>query len=97
VSSQDKVFIGGFLNILRPKDIALGKAVFYNLLSERFRRFVALLKDQNINNLPPHELKKFDLRIPTDLDAFNTLAQSKEAELQAFATQTEGLRTRTNT
>lgn len=71
-------FIGGFLNILRVNDDRLSKVIFYNLLSKRFRGFIVQLRDQNINNLSPNQLRRFTIKIPNDLEAF--IKKYKELE-----------------
>ncbi len=85
--------VGAFLNILRCDDEDLARAILYNLLSKRFRRFVIGLKDQNINNLPPHELKRFSLRVPRDVSAFSEDAKKREEELRTIIEHQRQLRT----
>lgn len=74
--------IGGFLSIIRAKDEFLAKALFYRLLSYKFRKFVASLRDQNINNMNLTELKNFSLTLPKDLELFYNQALLKEKELE---------------
>lgn len=71
-------YIGGFLSIIRPVDRYIAKAIFYNLLSKRFRAFIVQLRDQNINNLSPNQLRNFTIKIPKEIDKFNQVCKTKE-------------------
>jgi hypothetical protein len=84
--------VGGFLMILRFKDKAMAKAVFYRLLSRKFREYVAGLKGQNINNLDLEAIRRANLMIPTDREAFRVLIEAKEAELEAMKAQISKLK-----
>lgn len=87
--SQERVSaaIGGFLMILRCANEHLAKAILYRLLSAEFRRFVAGLKDQNINNLGEKDLNKFRWMLPKNLKAFADQAKRKEEELMRLREQ----------
>ena len=74
--------VGGFLGIFRFSDSELAKAVFYRLLSEKFRAFVAGLKGQNINNLDIDKIDDFGLTVPRDLNKFVKDALRREKELE---------------
>ncbi len=63
-------YIGGYLAILRPQNAIASRVLLYNLLSQRFRRMILGLRDQNINNLSANLLKSFPLKVPTDLERF---------------------------
>lgn len=78
-SNLEDEYIGGFLSIIRPIEIAISKTIFYNLQSKRFRSFIVQLKDQNINNLTPSQLKTFNIRIPKRVEDFNVLCRTKES------------------
>ncbi|MYK21496.1 N-6 DNA methylase [Candidatus Poribacteria bacterium] len=78
----DNHVVGGFLGIFRFRDRDLAKAVFYRLLSEKFRAFVAGLKGQNINNLDIDKIDDFGLTVPRDLDKFVKDALDREKELE---------------
>jgi type I restriction enzyme M protein len=73
-----KGYVGGFLSIIRSKNKMLTKAIYYNLLSLRFREFILSLRDQNINTLPPKQLRKFIVKVPINLEAFYEHAIEKE-------------------
>ncbi|MCZ2737561.1 N-6 DNA methylase [Bacillus safensis] len=74
-----KGYVGGFLSIIRSKENKmLTKAIFYNLLSLRFREFILSLRDQNINTLPPNQLRKFVVKVPIKLEEFYQQAIEKE-------------------
>ncbi len=74
--------VGGFLSIIRCKDEKLAKALFYRFLSFSFRKHIATLRGQNINNLDLDKIKNFDLYLPTDLEKFHKEITKKETELQ---------------
>ena len=74
--------VGGFLGIFRFRDSDLAKAVFYRLLSEKFRAFVAGLKGQNINNLDVDKIDDFGLTVPRNLREFVKDALDREKELE---------------
>lgn len=73
--------IGGFLSIIRVKDQKLAKAIFYRLSSLAFRKHVASLRGQNINNLDLDKLKTFKFTVPKNLDKFYKTAIQKEKDL----------------
>lgn len=73
--------IGGFLSIIRCNNVELSKAIFYRLLSLKFRKYISTLRGQNINNLDFDKLKSFKFEIPKDLNEFNKFAIGKEKEL----------------
>ena len=77
----DNHVVGGFLGIFRFRDSDLAKAVFYRLLSEKFRAFVAGLKGQNINNLDIDKIDDFGLTVPRNLKEFVKDALDREKEL----------------
>lgn len=83
--------IGGFLSIIRAQDEKVGKAIYYRLLSYSFRKFVASLKDQNINNLNAGELNRFKFRLPKDLNKFFKTANEKEKALKEIEKQRKKL------
>ncbi len=70
VDKDTNYMIGGFLGIIRCKNKKLAKAIYYRLLSKRFREYVFSKKGQNINNLSSSDLIKISLDIPKDIDAF---------------------------
>ena len=70
VNKDTNFMIGGFLGIIRCKDKKLAKAIYYRLLSKRFREYVFSKKGQNINNLSSTDLVKISLDIPKDINAF---------------------------
>ena len=78
----DGYVVGGFLGIFRLRDSDLAKAVFYRLLSEKFRAFVAGLKGQNINNLDIDKIDDFGLTVPRNLKEFVKDALDREKELE---------------
>ncbi|MCY3721488.1 MAG: hypothetical protein OXG97_04650 [Candidatus Poribacteria bacterium] len=78
----DSYVVGGFLGIFRFRDSTLAKAVFYRLLSKKFRAFVAGLKGQNINNLDIDKIDDFGLTVPRPLDEFVKDALKREKELE---------------
>ena len=78
----DNYVVGGFLGIFRFRDSDLAKAVFYRLLSEKFRAFVAGLKGQNINNLDVDKIDDFGLTVPRNLREFVKDASDREKELE---------------
>lgn len=79
VTERMDAAIGGFLFIIRCKDISLVKAILYRMWSLAFRQFVAGLKDQNINNLTTKNLLKFAWKLPKDRAKFLQAAKIKEA------------------
>lgn len=76
--------VGGFLSILRPENEMLGKALFYRLLSSKFRQFVGSLRDQNINNMSGPDLASFPMTLPSDLNGFLQIMLEKERQLGAI-------------
>jgi hypothetical protein len=74
--------VGGFLFVIRCKKKELAKAIFYRLLSLPFRQFVVGFKDQNINNLSPGGLARFNWSLPKDLKGFLATATQKEKHWQ---------------
>ncbi len=78
----DNYAVGGFLGIFRFRDKYLAKAVFYRLLSKKFRGFVAGLRGQNINNLDIDKLNDCGLTVPKDLKNFTKDALSREKKLE---------------
>lgn len=72
----DNEYIGGFLSLIRSIEGDLSKVIFYNLLSKRFRAFIVQLRDQNINNLTPNQLKSFVIKIPVDIEKFNLVCKN---------------------
>lgn len=82
VNENTKYMIGGFLGIIRCKDEKLSKAIYYRLLSKKFREYVFTKKGQNINNLGVNDLYNIALDIPNDIDSFlnevNSLLSSHE-------------------
>lgn len=76
VNEDTDYMIGGFLGIIRCVDERLATAIYYRLLSKRFREYVFSKKGQNINNLSSSDLTKISLDIPEDLDSF--IARVKE-------------------
>ena len=78
----DNYVVGGFLGIFRFRDSDLAKAVFYRLLSKKFRAFVAGLKGQNINNLDIGKIDDFGLTVPQNLKEFVKDALDREKELE---------------
>ena len=77
----DNYAVGGFLGIFRFRDNDLAKAVFYRLLSSKFRVFIAGLKGQNINNLDITKVDTFGLTIPQNLKGFAKEALEWEKQL----------------
>ena len=77
----DDYAVGGFLGIFRFRDINLAKAVFYRLLSRKFRVFVAGLKGQNINNLDIDKIDDFGLTVPKNLKEFVDETLRRERKL----------------
>ena len=77
----DNYAVGGFLGIFRFRDKDLAKAVFYRLLSKKFRVFIAGLKGQNINNLDIDKVDAFGLTVPQNLTEFAQEALEREKEL----------------
>ncbi|MAZ11119.1 MULTISPECIES: N-6 DNA methylase [unclassified Limnobacter] len=84
--------VGGFLMILRFSNEKLGKAIFYRLLSKKFRLYVASLKGQNINNIDLGDIQRARLTIPLDLDTFYKSAIKKEAQLKSITKKLTNLR-----
>jgi type I restriction enzyme M protein len=80
ISSDEKMMAGGFLNIIRCNDEKLAVAIYYRLMSKRFRQFVFSKKGQNINNLSANEIQKIDLQLPTDLSAFIEAVRLQNSE-----------------
>lgn len=78
----DNYAVGGFLGIFRFRDIDLAKAVFYRLLSKKFRGFVAGLRGQNINNLDIDKVNDCGLTVPKDLKNFTKDALSREKKFE---------------
>ena len=78
----DNYAAGGFLGIFRFRDRDLAKAVFYRLLSEKFRAFVAGLRGQNINNLDIDKIDGFGISVPRNLNEFVKDALNREKELE---------------
>ena len=70
VNEDTDFMVGGFLGIIRCKDKKLAKAIYYRLLSKRFREYVFSKKGQNINNLSSTDLIKISLDIPKNIDTF---------------------------
>lgn len=70
--------VGGFLGIYRFKDPAMAKAVYYRLMSKKFRSHVGGLRGQNINNLDFDKVDNCGIEIPTDLDKFIKEAEKRE-------------------
>ena len=56
-------------------------AVFYRLLSKKFRVFIAGLKGQNINNLDIDKVDVFGLTVPQNLKEFVEDALDRERKL----------------
>lgn len=77
----DNYAVGGFLGIFRFRDENLAKAVFYRLLSKKFRVFIAGLKGQNINNLDIDKVDAFGLTVPRNLKEFAEDALDRERKL----------------
>jgi hypothetical protein len=92
VEENADAVVGGFLSILRPANEKLGKALFYRLLSSKFRQYIASLRDQNINNMSIADLAKFPLLLPTDLDGFFKTISEKEKQLAAVERQMHELK-----
>ncbi len=67
-SSSD--MIGGFLNVIRCKDKYIANALYYRLMSKKFREYVFSKKGQNINNLNISELISLPLEIPKNIKEF---------------------------
>jgi len=84
--------IGGFLSIIRCKDIKLSKAVFYRLMSFKFRKYIASLRGQNINNMDLDKLKAFKFEIPLKLDDFIKETEQKEKDLADILMKMEKLK-----
>ena len=78
----DNYIVGGFLGIFRFRDSDLAKAVFYRLLSEKFRAFVVGLKGQNINNLDIDKIDDFGITVPRHLEEFIKDALDREKKLK---------------
>jgi len=74
MKDYDKLLIGGFLNMLRPKSEGLSYALYYRLMSKTFREYVFSKKGQNINNLKMSEIKKMKLLLPKDIESFKDRA-----------------------
>ena len=74
--------IGGFLGIYRFRDLKIAKAVFYRLMSLRFRKYIWSLRGQNINNLDFDKVDSFGIQIPKDLNTFYKEVVKKEKELK---------------
>jgi hypothetical protein len=62
--------VGGFLGIYRFKDAKLAKAVYYRLMSAKFRMHVSGLRGQNINNLDIEKVDSCGIEVPKDLEKF---------------------------
>ena len=62
--------IGGFLNVIRCKDKYIANALYYRLMSKKFREYVFSKKGQNINNLNISELLSLPLEIPKKIKEF---------------------------
>lgn len=77
-SSLKNYAVGGFLGIYRFKDAKLAKAVYYRLMSEKFRTHVAGLRGQNINNLDIEKVDSCGIEVPKDLNKF--IAEVKKRE-----------------
>jgi len=73
-------YIGGFLLIVRPKDLGTRKTLEYNLVSRRFRELVTSMKEQNISNLTASKLRAFPLHVPRDMAAFLEACATHEAD-----------------
>lgn len=71
-------YAGGFLVILRVQDDNMRDVLLVNLLSQRFREFVATLKGQNISNLG-RPIRSFGFHVPTDLAAFRRELRKRAA------------------
>lgn len=65
-----KDMVGGFLAIIRCKDEYIANALYYRLMSKKFREYVFSKKGQNINNLNISELLTLPLDLPTDIKKF---------------------------
>ncbi|MGD0572333.1 MAG: N-6 DNA methylase [Sedimentisphaerales bacterium] len=76
--------VGGFLGIFRFRNLDLAKAIFYRLLSEKFRRFVVGLRGQNINNLDFDKVNDCGLTIPKDIKQFTKDALEREHRLESL-------------
>ena len=77
---HDDGMVGGFLAVIRCKNGALAKAVFYRLLSKKFRKFAFSRQGQLINNINIGNLRDFPLELPKDLDGFLAEAERIETE-----------------
>lgn len=88
----DNYVVGGFLGIFRFRDEDLAKAMFYRLLSKKFRVFVAGLKGQNINNLDIDKVDSLPLTIPQNLEGFVKEALDREKKLDELNKEMSNLK-----
>ena len=57
---------GGFMGMLTPKDCLLPRYIFYLMISDNYKKFIAALSDgANINNLKFSDLGRFSVPIPS--------------------------------
>ncbi len=84
--------VGGFLSIIRCKEEKLAKALFYRLLSYDFRKHIASLRGQNINNLDLDKINNFPMLLPTNLDEFSNEIIEKEIELKQINEKLKNLK-----
>jgi len=56
---------GGFIGQITPNEIVIPRYLFYNLISDNYRKYISELTDgMNINNLKSGDLKQFPIPIP---------------------------------
>ena len=70
--------VGGFLGIYRFKNPYIAKAVYYRLMSKKFRSHVGGLRGQNINNLDFDKVDNCGIEIPVDIEKFIKEAEKLE-------------------
>ena len=73
--------VGGFLGIYRFKETTLAHAVYYRLMSAKFRMYVAGLRGQNINNLDIDKVDSCVIEIPKNLKKFIIEANRRERQV----------------
>ena len=79
VDTDQAGIAGGFVGIIRCTDAGLAMAIYYRLMSKKFREFVVGQKDQNINNLNLSRLATIPMYIPADVNAFRDRASALES------------------
>lgn len=65
VEENYSMAFGGFIGQITPNKIVLSKYLFYNLISENYKKYISKLTDGvNINNLKSKDLKSFSIPVP---------------------------------